>query len=480
MSFLHPAFLWGIGFAALPILLLFMNRKRLVLPWAAYEWMRNAIVQQKKKIHIDDLLKLISKILLIIAIVLMIARPFVRIKGVKGNTLIIADISPSMTVRYNEGTRLDKVKKMLKPFVDKCESKIALYSFGNALEPVVAKYTNDKNALKRGINSLNPGSVYSGAATLFKELRGLPILKKTRRIYVISDFQSCWFGNGLKIADYMKKLGREYPLVWQQVDARADIPNCAVEKIEITPEGLFLGRECFIRVHILNCSDRRTNDRMVTVYADGKRRARLAVRLKPNEHRKIPFSIMFKKEGWHNVTAGIDADSYESDNVQYCAVNVPARLKVLSVVPAHDNNLFPVDGYIKAALQSLMPNQLVYESISSIELPAKSLADVDILITVKIPLSTGSLYAEKIQEFVRRGNGLVAFLPAENNNEAGMFGIDAVVSKNPGCVNKQALKKTYLAFMNARGMQPENIKFGESLIFQNVKKMISALLLIKA
>ena len=109
MSLLNPVALWGLLFIAVPLLLLLLlNRKVLVLPWAAYAWMQEAVVRQRKEYELTDLLKLIAKCLLLLTLTLFSARPFLTTQGQTGNLIIVVDNSPSMNAMLDQGSRLDQ------------------------------------------------------------------------------------------------------------------------------------------------------------------------------------------------------------------------------------------------------------------------------------------------------------------------------------------------------------------------------------
>jgi len=48
MSFVHLAALWGLALLAVPLLLLLLRRKKLVLYWAAYEWIQATVVRKRR------------------------------------------------------------------------------------------------------------------------------------------------------------------------------------------------------------------------------------------------------------------------------------------------------------------------------------------------------------------------------------------------------------------------------------------------
>ncbi|NQT92367.1 MAG: BatA domain-containing protein, partial [Lentisphaerae bacterium] len=470
MPFLNPLLLWGLTALALPVLLLlFLNRRKRVLRWAAYEWMLHAVVVRKRRIRTDNLLKLISKLLLIAAIVLMMARPFFRSKGGTGNTLVIVDTSPSMAASYENGTRLDQAKAVVGDFIRSYEGRLSLYSFDGAMEPIVAEYTDDKKALADGLKGLRTGSTYAGASTLFDEIRGIASLVDAKRIYMAGDFQAQWYGNGPRIVEHMKQLGKAYPMVWHQVDSRSDLRNCAIEKLDLSPEGAFLGRETFLRVSLLNGTQEESGSRTLSLHVDDQRKARVTVNLEPGESRDIPFSVRFTEPGRHNVTARLDPDVCEEDDCRYAVIDVPPRLTVLAVVPSKGRSPYPFDTYVRAALQSLLPGEaLSYKSITPADLFSVDLTETDILLAVRVPMPASSPHAERIKEFVEGGRAVVAFLPAEDETEGALFGIEGGLVERPCRVNRSALSGTYLDFMRAPGLKPQNIEFTRGLIFKDI------------
>ena len=142
MSFLNPLALWGLAALAVPVLLLlFLNRRKLVIRWAAFEWMQKAIITHRRKILITDILKLISKLLLLLALALMIGRPYLTSRGGGGRTLLIVDVSPSMGAVLDNGMRLERAVAMADAFVSRYNGPIALYTFGGELEPLVPEFT---------------------------------------------------------------------------------------------------------------------------------------------------------------------------------------------------------------------------------------------------------------------------------------------------------------------------------------------------
>ncbi len=471
MPFLNPFLLGGLVFAAVPVLLmLLMNRKRIVLPWAAYNWVREVVVRQKKKWQIDDLLKLFSKILLIIAIVLMITRPFIRLEGVRGKTLLVLDNSPSMGLRIDNETQLDKAKEHMARFVQDNRNDMALYSFDGKFDPVVSVFTDDKQALTEGLKQVELGTTFSGASTWFQELPKLPVMGDTERIYFVGDFQAHWYADGARISEAMKVLGKGYPLTWHQVEGPHDVDNCAITRLALTSDGAFLGRNSMVEVSILNGTAEQTDARTVSLYVDGEQKVRTTIKLEPNELREIPFTVSLGEAGRHNVMAEITADPYERDDVRYLVVDVPDVLNVLAVVPRHDRAPFAFDTYIRGALEGLIEDEdaLQYSSIEPSELLRADFSKVDVVLTVNMPLSGDMPYVARLRTFVEQGGGLVAFLPAESPDDAGMFDVVGRVVETREHVDGNVLQNSYLAFMTAPELKPEKIIFTRSLIFDDV------------
>jgi hypothetical protein len=468
MSFVHLAALWGLTLLVVPLLLLLLRRKKLVLYWAAYEWIQATIVRKRREIEIRDLLKLISKLLLLAAIALLVARPYLRSTSSHGPLLLVVDVSPSMGARLDEGTRLDRAKRLALDLVERHEGGMAVYSFGATLEPVVGDYTRDKGELRDRIGRIALRASAAGAATLVEQIQAGTLWGRASRIVVLGDFQSCWYGDGQEVARQVSRLGRAHPMTWVQVDERPDVENLLIRKMSLSAEGVWPGRPAFCDIEIANGMARDSAAHMLSILVDGEEVSRQAVKLGPLERSTVTLTPVFRSSGPHNVEARLDEDALISDNVRYGVVDVPRKLRVLAVVGAQGVAPFPWDTYVHRALASALPGEaLDYRSVSPIEFATGNLDAIDLVVGVNVAFSAGSPAAARLKAFLDRGGGALIFLPGERPDEASALGLNgSVVAPRQG-VDATKLAGSILAFMRDPGLKAEDIGVAQSLVFSN-------------
>lgn len=470
MSFLNPLALWGLAALAVPILLLlFLHRRKLVIRWAAFEWMQQAIVTHRRKILVTDILKLIAKLLLLLALALMIGRPYLTSRGGGGRTLLIVDVSPSMGALIDSGTRLEKAVAMADAFVSRYNGPIALYTFGGELEPLVPEFTEEKGLLRDRLHAIRLRHTYGGIDTLARQLPLQAAYERAQRLVFFGDFQAVWFGDGPRVADELHRLGKGCPMTWVQVDDRPDPDNVAATGLSLSPEGAFAGRSCFLTATLMNGAGSRTAERTVTVTDDDRPISKFVTRFEGHEKRDFSVVAQFKEPGLHTVRVELDGDALPADNARYGVVNVPPPLRILAVVPFSGKDAFPADTWLKAAIKSLFPAEAVsYKAVSPIEFDGANLDDVDILITLKTALAPGSTISQRVLSHLDHGGSVIAFLAGDSADEAAAFDVTGTASRTPGRVTKALLRDTYLDFMNDPQLKPEAITFTSALLFSNI------------
>ena len=470
MNVLNPGALWGLLFLAVPVLLLFLlSRKTLVLPWAAYEWMRESVVNRRREFEITDRLKLISKLLLLLALTLFSARPFLTTHGQGGNLILIVDVSPSMNARLENGTRLDRAKRLAADVVERHGGAVALFTYGSKLDPVIGSFTPDKGLVKAELARIRCGLGCDGATRLMEQVRALPLFKNAARVMVLGDFQACWYGEGGAIARSLESLGSRFPMVWVQVDPRIAPDNIAVTDLSITPEGAFWGRPTFFESTLRNGLSVATGDRVLTLSVDGHIQQRQVVRLEGGEARRLPFSFLFQTPGWHTVKLELDNDALLEDNSHCVAVNVPPSLNVIAVVPSAQVGAYPGDLYVKAALGSVLPEaSLNYRSVSPLEFESLQLDSAQVVMLFGLTLETGSRLSSKIETYVRRGGGVLAFLPAQKVDEALAIGIHSTLVTGASTLDPRRLNGTWGDFFLSPGLKAEAIRFKTAAILDGM------------
>src|SRR6516165_4071425 len=110
MSFLHPALLWLLPLAAIPILLHLLTLHRLkTVELSTYRFLFDSYVQQRRRMQFLEALLAMLRTAFLLALVFMVGRPVIKnwnsLFGATGGTggrevILLVDCSASMNAAY--------------------------------------------------------------------------------------------------------------------------------------------------------------------------------------------------------------------------------------------------------------------------------------------------------------------------------------------------------------------------------------------
>ena len=180
-------FIGGLAFLLVPLLLLLIVRRRqVVLNWAAYEWMLKALERKKKRVRITEILKLLSKLLLIFALALMLGRPRWT-AGKTNRVLVIVDSTLSMATELGDGTRLDSALEVAKSLIEKGEGEVGVAVFDGELS-TIAQIQADKASVIRQLALVQQQGTAATSRQFVKALGEYAGQEEADSIIFISDF----------------------------------------------------------------------------------------------------------------------------------------------------------------------------------------------------------------------------------------------------------------------------------------------------
>src|SRR5437867_380671 len=79
LSFLNPAYLWGLGLVSIPIIIHLLQRRRYrVVRWGAMEFLRLSVKKRSRRLRIEQLILLLIRCLILALVALAVARPALR------------------------------------------------------------------------------------------------------------------------------------------------------------------------------------------------------------------------------------------------------------------------------------------------------------------------------------------------------------------------------------------------------------------
>ncbi|MFK7862983.1 MAG: VWA domain-containing protein [Pseudohongiellaceae bacterium] len=414
MVFLTPLFLLALLAALIPIAIHLIRKEK--PPKLMFSTIRFLKKTSKKLVlfqQLQQLLLLALRSLLIILLVLAFARPLINqtvarlLDADPQSAVVMLDVSMSM--QYGDTFQLAKQSVFDILSTLSSGDEVALVTFSDSAE-FVLEFTTDIDAIRSAIDSLErPGF---GATDYLPSLRLADQLLENSRfenraVYLISDFQASAMSaanDGWKLAPGVAFNG-------------IDVGKPVTENLALTdlraPEQLLedaSGQKILARVRSTGTSY--LNSGNVSLSINGEIVDTQSVDLSDQSEAVVTFSADFEGQGSYTGEVRVSGDSFAADNVQYFALDVMPKIRVLLVNGEASDNWFDDEGHwfglaVSAALQS--PFEL--QTIEPYELSAATLRQSDVAVLLNVG-NVSTSQAQTLSEFVLQG-GSVLFAPAD-------------------------------------------------------------------
>ncbi len=227
MTFLHPAFLWGLLGLAIPLIVhFFYLRRSRKYPFSHTRIVERLLQANRPYIRLSHLILLLIRLALVAVIVLIFARPVlsrVQWSSEKVSAILIVDVSPSIHENFSQALAL--AEELLKKDAEISEVKIIstdqLYSD--------RRFISRQEALAV-LKEIRPADMGYPLSQILRQLdlhfRGSQFSR--RRVYVVSDFQASAVGN---ISEIPKSDSVEYVLASIPLDLTG---NAYIDSVAIT------------------------------------------------------------------------------------------------------------------------------------------------------------------------------------------------------------------------------------------------------
>jgi hypothetical protein len=353
MSFSVAAFAVGGAVAAAgPIIIHLLHRRRFrTVDWAAMQFLRQAVRQSRRILHLRDLLLLILRTAAVLLFGFAMARPFFSSgpasfgAGDPVHAVVLVDNSLSMAYRSTSGTLLDDAKEKCRRFVEALPpgSRAAILPVCSdpseySLDPTVNKQT----ALEAldAIRPVDRRAAADAAIELAKQaLRRLPDLPNKRVVFV-GDAQKINFS-----ADGLAKRAAELGDVQIAVVRPDVLDNAWVAELRCE-DGVAVGAAPAEFTAVLRYEGpSRRSGVQVALAVDGVLVESRAVDLEPNARQLVSFNYTFPKSEtseavrFADVAVSLNEDRLPADDVRHLVVPIVEPLAVVYVTdqgPASD------------------------------------------------------------------------------------------------------------------------------------------------
>jgi hypothetical protein len=441
MSFLFQSLLTiGLPLVALPLVIHLINlRRHRRIEWAAMEFLLESQKKNKRWILLKQLLLLAVRTAAIAIVVFMLAGPVVRSgwAGLFGqgvtHHLMLLDDSYSMSDHWDGTSALDEAKRVVSRVLDEARGRadrqqVTILRFSEAANlaagagpqfdrrPLDAQLMAE---LEKYLGQLTPSETSAGPIEALQAAARLPepTADETRIAYLISDFRRPQWAEGGQLRQLVDRLRQRVGKLLLVASAYEVRPNLAITRLAPESGIRAAGVETWMEVTVANFGDQPAA--AVTVSVDQDRAKLPAVEIDeidPGEEATRRFRASFPGAGPHELTASLEGDAVETDNVRYFSAQIPATFPVLVIDGSADGD----DGYFLRNALSPGGRNLSGWNVQ-VEPPSflrrhEDLPNYAAICLLDVPrMDDGEVAA--LEQYVRDGGGLAIFVGPRTQRE---------------------------------------------------------------
>lgn len=418
MSFLNPLLLIGAMGIALPILAHLLNRHQVRhTDWAAMQFLNRSVRVRSRQIKLRDLLLLLLRCMALLLLVFALARPAWEksswFPGERRAGVVIAiDSSFSMGHGGEDGTRFDEAMKRVEIIRSKMApgDPVTVVMLGGDQQVVLRNMAYDAKRFGEAVANLSPGS---GSMDLVNEPKRIAELvadmeAPQKEVYLITDAQAAdWKQPSARLREALAELNTQAGVFVVPVGS-GDV-NLAVTDLELVAGVLRKGTTARYRATVHNFGSAPASNIAVQCRVDGVEIDRKVIPvITPGDSVTVSLFVPFHNAGATGITAEITGDPLDADNVRRTVAVVRDRVSVLCVDGSSGDAGRLVVAALMARAGGIQGEDYSARAVPWLSFPAEDLSKVDVLVFADVPEITEG-QAKQLEQFVRRGNGLVWF-----------------------------------------------------------------------
>lgn len=413
-NFLNSSVLFAAAAALIPLLIhLFSKRRVKIVEFSSLKHLKEMQKRQVRRLKIRQLLLLLLRMAIILALVLAFARPTTE-GGALGShasvsAVVLFDNSASMDRSVRDGNLFEiarqRTQRLLETFGESDEVTLAPLAYTGEAEPA-GRFTSPAVALEElerieaGARPADLQSALGRASDLMAQAGNL-----NKEIYIVSDRQRGSLpDSGLVLGEDVQVYVVELP--------DEDAENVGLVDLDFGGQLLVPGHDFEIIAQVRNYDDAAREDLIASLYLDGRRVAQTDVSAPANGEQAVRFSQSVSRGGFHSGWVELSDDRFPADNRYYFTFRIPEQFNVLIVTGD------PSAQFINLALTpSAELNQ--YWSVKQAnpdDLGTVELAEYDAVFLAGAPTISES-YIGRIKAATRRGTSLFITYGGETDIE---------------------------------------------------------------
>lgn len=405
MGFLHPAMLWWLFAAFIPLVIhLFNFRRHKTLLFSNIELLKNLQEQTNKTNQLKHLLVLLVRILAIISLVMVFAQPFLKntssyLRSEKKIVSVYLDNSLSMQRRANATTYFESAQQKAKEIVSGFDLNTSFLLLTNDFHPRHNRLLN-RNQFLQEIETVHPTAVSVDLGRVIK--RAMVTTKNDhdaeKYLFLLTDFQES--------ATNWSDLPSDTALrLFLLPSAGSADENVFIDSLWINDVLLQKGKETIFSVRIINDGNNELKGIPVKLEIGGKLLSISNVDLQAKSSETIELQFLVPENGFHQGVVSLQDYPVVFDDELYFSFNAIPTIRVLEIFESSPD----------PGLKTLFAGRTDVEFVSSpqLHLDVQSISSYQLVIINKLSsFSTGLQLA--VEQFLQAG-GSVALIPGEQS-----------------------------------------------------------------
>ncbi len=350
MTFLNPAYLFGLLAAGIPVIIHLLNLKKLKkIEFSTLIFLKELQKQKIRRIKMKQWLLLVLRMLIILFVVLAFSRPTVDTLSLSGfapsaksSGIFIIDNSYSMNAGNNRGTLFNQAKELASDIAGRLsEGDEAALILTAAPPGAEVKMTKDRTELLRQIKeaviSSYPANTAKAVLEAVKILENSSNLNKN--IYLFTDYQKSGGFDGSEILSFNGLNTERVTLV------AFSLPEVNSKNLYLA-EPQFLNRifdknaQITVKVKAVNPGEEEITGRILSLFVNGERVAQKTVSVEAGSEQVTEFTFANRKTGFSDVQLKLDDDAIQEDNTAYLSFYTPEKIRIQIFSDKADNMKF--------------------------------------------------------------------------------------------------------------------------------------------
>ncbi|MFZ1683720.1 MAG: BatA domain-containing protein [Candidatus Zixiibacteriota bacterium] len=402
-GFLNGTALFAAFAALIPLIIHLFSRRRVkVVDFSSVRHLKAMQKRQVRRLKIRQLLLLILRMLIILAVVLAFARPTTR-RGMIGthasvSAIILFDNSASMNRYVADGNLFDLAKKrtveLLQTFGQ--SDQVMLLPLAHADEgtptPQFASSALAEEQLSRIRCGYGEADLQSALQTASDQISKSANLN--REIYFVTDRQR----HSLPATEGLKDTAARVYLVDLPVD---QVENAGITALDFGGQLIQPGIDFNITATVKNYGSSDRNDIIASLFLDGKRTAQTDVIARAGADAPARFTRAVAAGGFHSGYVELSDDKFLPDNRYYFSFYIPEQFSLL-IIDGDEGSRF-----LQLALSpaTSLPRSWSVKSARPDQLTGVNLGEYDVIALVGAP-TLGAGIAERLRSLVKQGKSL--------------------------------------------------------------------------